>query len=125
MKRSVLWAELTNDLHSVEVPSGDWEMILLSHGRLWIDTGEDRWSQEDGTWLCTAEEAFALVDALESEGGRACIGFLRVDLDMGGGIRGTGGGHARDGLTPEERTTKLMRFLREGSFRWKFVARDG
>lgn len=70
-----------------------------------------------------AQEARALSDALASEGGRACAGQLTVDLDFGSGILGSGPGSVRDGLTPEERTGDLIRFLREGSFKWTFVSR--
>ena len=48
--------------------------------------------------------------------------ILMIDLTMAGGaVRGTGSEQLADGLTPEQRTAKLIQFLREGAFRWRFI----
>jgi len=115
-----LWTRLTNDHRSIHVASGDWEHILMSHGTL-APTTEDRWSQEDSTWLWTAQEALALADALVSGGAIQCIGSLKLDLKISDFARGTGHNYLDDGRTPQQRTAHLIQFLREGSFRWRFV----
>jgi len=116
-----LWARLTNAKRSIHVASSDWEMITSRHHGIW-QLSDDRWSEEEGTWQWTAKEALALSDALVAAGGRQCVGALRIDITMGGGaIRGSSMEIVADGLTPEERTEKLIQFLREGAFRWKFI----
>ena len=115
-----LWARLTNARRSIHLASGDWERILFRHGSL-ASTSEERCSEDDQTWLWTAEEARALSDALVAGGGRQCIGSLMIDLAFGEHASGTGHILLADDLTPERRTEKVILFLREGSFRWRFV----
>jgi len=81
-RRLALWAELSNDTRSMFVASGEWEQIVMRHGRL-MTGGNDRWPECDGALLCGAEEAHALSDALQSEGSWACLGSLMVDVDFG------------------------------------------
>ena len=92
----------------------------MEHGRI-ASKGADRWSKNSGSWLWSADEALSLTDALTATGGTQCIGSLVIDLDMGGGVRGTDRELVADDQTPEQRTTKLIQFLREGRFRWRFV----
>ena len=92
----------------------------MSHGGL-ASTDEERWSTDSESWLWSADEALSLADALKASGARQCIGSLMVDLDMGSGIRGTGHEIVADGLTPEQRTARLIQFLQEGSFEWRFI----
>jgi hypothetical protein len=44
-----------------------------------------------------------------------------VDLAISEQICGTGCDHVADGLTSRQRTEQLIQFLREGSFRWRFI----
>jgi len=116
-----LWARLTNAKRSIHVASGDWEMITSLYHKV-LQPNDNRWSEEEGTVQWTAEEALALSEALVAAGGRQCGGTLKIDLTMGGGaIRGTSSEQLADGLTPEQRTGKLIQFLREGAFKWRFI----
>lgn len=65
-----------------------------------------------------AEEAQKLSDALVAGGGRQCRGSLMIDLKLGEGILGTGHEYLADGLSAQQRTAKLVQFLREGAFKW-------
>ena len=115
-----LWARLTNAKGMIHLASGDWERILMRHGSL-APTDDERWSADSESWLWLADEALKLAAVLTAAGGRQCIGSLMVDIDLGEGIRGTGHEFVADGLTPEQRTAKLIRFLQEGSFKWRFI----
>ena len=115
-----LWARLTNAQRSVDLASGDWQRIFARHCSL-TSTSNDRCSDDDGTWRWTAEEARALAEALVAGGARQCIGGLMVDLAIGERVRGTGCELVADGLTSQQRTERLIQFLREGSFRWRFI----
>ena len=105
-----LWARLTNADRSIHVASGDWERIVMRYGNVTPEVC-DRWSEADSAYLWTAEEAKALADELVTSGGKQCIGSLMVDIDTGGGVSCTGHQFVADGVTPEERTARLVQFL--------------
>ena len=121
-KRVTLWAKLRNDTRSIFVAPGDWQMIIMCHAHL-LGGGDDRWSEKHGTRLCREEEARALSDSLQSRNGLHFSGDLRVYLDFGDGRRGSTLERADDGLTPDQRKGELIRFLREGKFKWRYVSR--
>lgn len=123
MKRWALWAVLKNRERTVDVPSCDWNGIMLGlHDIFCSDLG--RWSTPDGTWAVTGQEASRLATAIDGTGRYSCLGMCMVDVSYGNGVKGCQMTQASDGLSVEERTRRLVEFLREGDFTWKFDARE-
>lgn len=122
MRQQGLWAVLTNARRSINVPSEDWLMVLMRHAHEhWA--GPDGRESDDGSWMWTDEEAVALASDLVDSNSVPFPGRLRLDLDLGGGARGSSIASVADDVSPEERRLAVTPFLREGSFRWKFVSR--
>ena len=119
MKRRVLHAVLTNNSGKCFVASFDWITIMSSHGSS-RGGPEDR-RNEDGSISWTEQEAADMADSLERSGPGDCSNWFMVDLDYEDGIRrGSSAQKCEDGLTPEQRMKKLVTFLRQGDFRWRF-----
>lgn len=118
--QTIIVVELTNSHRSLRVGSLDWTMIAAHCGASIWEAADDRWGP-DGTWGWTAEEASALADAIAEHPYPLCAGSAAAPLDLGGAAVGTGSAPLGDGLSPAERTGRLVAFLREGGFRWKAV----
>jgi hypothetical protein len=103
------------------VPLMDWYQIRMQRGK----PSSERWSDTEGTFGWDSQDAIALAEMLAEQGAHLCRGELMVDLDYGeSGIRGTASGVADDGLTPEQRASRLVDFLHEGAFCWRITMRE-
>jgi len=122
VNRWVLWAVLKNGRRTVVVPSYDWEhMMMCLHDIFCHD--RSRWAEKDGTWSVTEEEASRLAAAIDDGRHYLCPGKCMVNASFTPEVRGTQMTNANDGLSIEERARRLVEFLREGGFTWKFEAR--
>jgi hypothetical protein len=123
VEQNVLYAELTNRSDRLLVPSGDWESIrtqALLRGRPLNEV----WDESAGCLACSEPAASRLADALERDGLTACVGRvgrMGSSAFMSASMPSLA---VADGLTVEQRTARLVSFLRGGSFTWRYVSRQ-
>jgi len=123
MKRWVLWAVLKNSQRTVDVPSYDWEHTMKClHVVFCRDQSQQ--AEQDDTWSVNMDEASRLAAAIEAGRDYLCPGRCMVNASCTNQVCGTQMIAANDGLSMKERARRLVEFLREGGFTWRFESRE-